>query len=138
SGGRHVFHCGSLPKCATALFSAGIIGFFCTILRVAVMPACSLSASAERQFLKTLAIGPGLMLPVAVMQPLPPLRMLSRRKVSLPAKTSKPPFANASSIALVFDQSPEESFTPATIPGYLDRSLSINCKEIPTWETGGM
>src|SRR5678816_1214113 len=51
SGGRQVLHCGSLPKCATALFSAGIIGCFCTILRVAVMPACSWSASAERQFL---------------------------------------------------------------------------------------
>src|SRR5690242_15438134 len=51
SGGRQVFHCGSLPKWATALFSAGIIGCFCTTLRVAVMPACSLSASAERQFL---------------------------------------------------------------------------------------
>src|SRR5690348_18463469 len=28
SGGRQVRHCGSLPKCATALFSAGIIGCF--------------------------------------------------------------------------------------------------------------
>ena len=49
SGGRQVFHCGSLPKCAIAAFSAGIIGCFCTILRVAVMPACSLSASGARQ-----------------------------------------------------------------------------------------
>ena len=59
------------------------------------------------------------MLPVAVMQPLPPLRMLSSRNTSLPANTSKPPLAKLSSIALVFDQSPEESFTPATMPGYL-------------------
>src|SRR6185503_18503711 len=51
SGGRQVFHCGSLPKCATAVFSAGIIGCFCTILRVAVMPACSWSASADFQIL---------------------------------------------------------------------------------------
>ena len=36
---------------ATIAFSAGIIGCFCTILRVAVMAACSLSASAERQLL---------------------------------------------------------------------------------------
>jgi hypothetical protein len=43
--------------------------------------------------------------------------MLARRKVSLPAKTSKPEAANASSIALVLPQSPEESFTPATVPG---------------------
>src|SRR5256885_8490242 len=37
SGGRQVFHCGSLPKCAIAAFSAGIIGCFCTSLRVAVI-----------------------------------------------------------------------------------------------------
>jgi hypothetical protein len=51
SGGRQVFHRRSLPKCATAAFRAGIIGCFCTILRVALMPACRRSASAERQFL---------------------------------------------------------------------------------------
>jgi len=53
------------------------------------------------------------------MQPLPPWRMLASRNSSLPANTSKPPFAKCSSIALVFDQSPEESFTPATMPGVL-------------------
>src|SRR6185503_12342857 len=127
-----------LPKCATALFSAGIIGCFCTILRVAVMPACSSSAFAERQFLYTLAIGPGLMLPVAVMQPLPPLLMLSRRKVSLPANTSKLRLANASSMDLVLLQSPDESFTPATMPGYLDSRRSIRGRVIATCDTGGM
>src|SRR5581483_6471216 len=50
-GGRQVFHCGSLPKCAMVALSAGIIGCFCTSLRVAVIAACILSASPERQFL---------------------------------------------------------------------------------------
>ena len=62
-------------------------------------------------------MGPGFTLAVALMQPLPPPRMFASRNVSLPANTSKPPAANASSIALVLFQSPEESFTPATVPG---------------------
>jgi hypothetical protein len=43
--------------------------------------------------------------------------MLARRKVSLPAKTSKPEAAKVSSMALVLLQSPDESFTPATVRG---------------------
>src|SRR6266508_55011 len=39
------------------------------------------------------------MLPVAVMQPTPPARMLSSRKTSLPANTSKPDFAKAYAFA---------------------------------------
>ena len=66
---------------------------------------------------------PGFTLAVALMQPLPPPRMLSSRNISLPAKTSKPPLAKASSIALVLFQSPEESFTPATMPGILQQAL---------------
>ena len=62
-------------------------------------------------------MGAGWTLAVALMQPLPPPRILARRKVSLPAKTSKPEAAKASSMALVLPQSPEESFTPATVPG---------------------
>src|SRR2546425_591101 len=138
SGGRRVFHCGSLAKCATVAFSAAIIGCFCTILRVAVMAACRRSASGERQLRYRLSIGPGLMFPVAVMQPLPPWRMLASRNSSLPADTSKPLFAKCSSIALVFGQSPEESFTPATMPGYLPSSRSIRPSEIGTCDTGGM
>src|SRR3989441_537493 len=138
SGGRRVFHCGSLAKCATVAFSAAIIGCFCTILRVAVMAACRRSASGERQLRYRLSIGPGLMFPVAVMQPLPPWRMLASRNSSLPANTSKPLFAKCSSIALVFGQSPEESFTPATMPGYLPSSRSIRPSEIGTCDTGGM
>jgi hypothetical protein len=38
-----------LPKPAIVALSAGIIGCFWMILRVAVMPACSWSASGERQ-----------------------------------------------------------------------------------------
>ena len=51
------------------------------------------------------------------MQPAPPLRRFARRKRSLPANTSNPERAKASSIALVLFQSPELSFTPATIRG---------------------
>src|SRR5258708_16851663 len=68
------------------------------------------------------------MLPVAVMQPTPPERMLSSRKTSLPANTSKPDFANASSIAFVLFQSPEESFTPATVRGKFFSSRSTRSR----------
>jgi hypothetical protein len=43
-----------------------------------------------------------------------------------------------SSIALVFGHSPEESFTPATIPGYFDSNRSMSGRVIATWATGGM
>ncbi len=59
----------------------------------------------------------GFTLAVALMQPAPPWRMLASRNVSLPANTSKPPAAKASSIAWVFFQSPPLSFTPATTSG---------------------
>ena len=59
------------------------------------------------------SIGPGLTLPVAVMQPTCRRCACSAsRKTSLPANTSKPVPANASSIAFVLLQSPDESFTP--------------------------
>src|SRR5258708_24971026 len=77
------------------------------------------------------------MLPVAVMQPTPPERMLSSRKTSLPANTSKPDFAKASSIALVFFQSPDESLTPATVLGNFFSNRSISGSVIGTCDTGG-
>jgi hypothetical protein len=43
-----------------------------------------------------------------------------------------------SSIALVFDQSPEESFTPATIPGYFDRAVRMRGSVIATCGDGRM
>jgi len=85
--------------------------------RISSRRTCWASASAACHSRWSRAIGPGLTLAVALMQPAPPPRMFASRKVSLPAKTSKPPGAKASSIALVLLQSPELSFTPATIPG---------------------
>ena len=72
SGGRTRRHSPSLPKCATTDFSAAIIGYFCMILRVALMPDCSLSASPERQSRNTWSIGPGFTLAVALIQAVAP------------------------------------------------------------------
>ena len=79
-----------------------------------------------------------LTLAVAEMQPAPPARSVCRRKVSLPAKTSKPRAPNASITAFVLFQSPELSLMPATTPGYAASSRSINGSEMPTCATGGM
>ena len=62
-------------------------------------------------------MGPGFTLAVALMQPTPPWRMFARRKVSEPAKTSKPDRANASRKACVLLQSPPLSFMPAVCAG---------------------
>ena len=75
---------------------------------------------------------------VALMHPLPPLRMLRSRKVSEPAKTSKPDLPKASRNALVLFQSPEESFMPATCVGYAFSRRSTRPSVIGTWATGGM
>src|SRR5439155_1173106 len=91
SGGLSVAQSGSRPKCAMTAFSAAIIGYFCMIPRVAVMSFWRASAFGPRQFSKTLLMAPGLMLPVAVMQPTPPARMFSSRKTSLPANTRAAP-----------------------------------------------
>ena len=85
-----------------------------------------------------MSIGPGFTLPVAVMQPVPPFLRLSSRNTSEPANTSKLLLANASSMALVFDQSPEESLAPATMPGYFDSSRSMRLSVMGTFDTGGM
>src|SRR5260221_5889407 len=138
SGGLTVAQSGSRPKCAMTAFSAAIMGYFCMTLPVSVMSFWSASALGPRQPSKSLLIAPGLMLPVAVMQPTPPERMLSSRKTSLPANTSKPDFAKASSIALVLFQSPEESFTPATVSGNFFSSRSIKGSVIGTCDTGGI
>ena len=60
----------------------------------------------------------GLTLAVALMQPAPPPRML-REQEGLAARRTRRSraAAKASSIALVLFQSPELSFTPATMPG---------------------
>src|SRR5206468_8908622 len=72
SGGLTVAQFGSRPKCAMTAFSAAIIGYFCMMPRVAVTSFWSASAFVPRQPSKTLLIAPGLMLPVAVIQPTPP------------------------------------------------------------------
>src|ERR1700704_1477526 len=77
SGGLTVAQSGSRPKCAMTAFSAAIMGYFCMTSRVALMSFWSASAFGPRQPSKTLLIAPGLMLPVAVIQPTPPERMLS-------------------------------------------------------------
>ncbi len=85
--------------------------------RISSRRACCASASGFCHSRWSFAIGPGFTLAVALMQPAPPSRMLASRNVSLPANTSKPAGAKASSIALVLFQSPELSFMPATMPG---------------------
>jgi hypothetical protein len=45
--------------------------------------------------------------------------------------------AKLSSIALVFAQSPDESFTPATMPGICEQALDQG-SVIATCDTGGM
>ena len=104
-------------QCATAAFSAGSSELLeraadlveARLLRVGVRARPARRRACDR--------GPGLTLAVALMQPAPPSRMLASRNVSLPAKTSKPAAAKRSSIAFVLFQSPEESFTPAIVPG---------------------
>jgi hypothetical protein len=64
--------------------------------------------------------------------------MFASRKFSLPANTSKPCGWKRSSMAAVFFQSPELSFTPAMVFGYAFSSRSISVSGIGTPETGGM
>jgi hypothetical protein len=58
--------------------------------------------------------------------------------VSVPAKTSKPCGWKSLSMAAVLFQSPDESLTPAMIPGNAFNNRSINVRVIGTWDTGGM
>ena len=83
-------------------------------------------------------IAVGFTLPVAVMQPAPPPRMFFSSTVSVPANTSKPCGWKSRSIAAVLFQSPDESLTPATMPGNALSSRSIRVSVIGTWDIGGM
>ncbi len=74
------------------------------------------------------------MFAVALMQPAPPARIVSR--CSELAKTSK--FSNRSIIVRLFDYSPELSLIPAPVPGYSFRRRSIRSSVIGTRATGGM
>jgi len=89
------------------------------------MSACSASAPA-RAILEHLVDRARIDVPVAVCSPCR-RRMLSSRKTSLP-RTRRNPIRERVEHRLVFDQSPEESLTPATVTGnfFSNRSISAS------------